>query len=490
MTTWLRWLLTLFVVALGALAWWLWSPLPPHPDTGPYFEAAEAYDVEILRDRWGVPHVFGVRDADAAFGLAYAHAEDDFETIQLTIAATRGRLARYKGPVAAPTDYIVALLGVWDVVERGYADGLPREARELAEAYADGLNLYAAKHPKESWKGLLPFAGRDVVAGFVFKTPFFYSLDRTLLSLYGDDPPLEIARGPGAGDDAFLVRPSSRAALGSNAFAVSASRSADGRTRLLANSHQPFEGPVAWYEAHVVSEEGLDMYGTLFPGSPLILLGFSRDLGWANTVNRPDLADVYALEIDPEDPSRYRLDGSWESLERSEAVIEVGLLGPFAWTLRVPVLRSRHGPAVSTEHGTYAIRYAGMGEIRQLEQYRRLNKARSFEEWMAALEMNALPSINYVYADREGTIAYVHNGQFPARLEGWDWSKPLPGDRSDLIWDGYRPFDDVPRLVDPVSGFLYSANNTPFSASDGPDNLVPEDFPARWGWRPTRPTEA
>ena len=148
---------------------------------------------------------------------------------------------------------------------------------------------------------------------------------------------------------------------------------------------------------------------------------------------------------------------------------------------RLPVLRSRHGPVVATEHGTYAIRYAGMGEIRQLEQYRRLNKARSFEEWMAALKMNALPSINYVYADREGTIAYVHNGQFPARVEGWDWSKLLPGDRSDLIWDGYRPFDAVPRLVDPVSGFLYSANNTPFSATDGPDNLDPESFPASMG---------
>ena len=125
MKTWIRWSLTLLVIVLGALSWWLWSPLPAHPDTGPYLEAAKAYDVEILRDRWGVPHVFGVRDADAAFGLAYAHAEDDFETIQVTVAATRGRLARYKGPLAASTDYIVALLDVWGVIKRGYADELP-----------------------------------------------------------------------------------------------------------------------------------------------------------------------------------------------------------------------------------------------------------------------------------------------------------------------------------------------------------------------------
>ena len=481
MKTWIRWSLALLVIVLGAVSWWLWSPLPAHPDTGPYFEAAKAYDVEILRDRWGVPHVFGVRDADAAFGLAYAHAEDDFETIQVTVAVTRGRLARYKGPLAASTDYIVALLDVWGVIERGYADALAPEARALAEAYADGINLYAAKHPDETWKGLLPFAGRDVVAGFVLKTPFFYMFDRTLLALHGDNPPREIARDPGAGDEAFLVRPNSLAERGSNALAVSPSRSADGRTRLLANSHQPFVGPVAWYEAHIVSDEGLDIYGSTFPGSPLILLGFNRDLGWANTVNLPDLADVYVLECDPEDPSRYRLDGAWETFERSEAVIEIKLFGPFVWTVRLPVLRSRHGPVVAAEHGTYAIRYAGMGEIRQLEQYRRLNKARSFEEWMAALEMNALPSLNFVYADREGTIAYVHNGQFPARIEGWDWSKLLPGDRSDLIWDGYRPFDAVPRLVNPASGFLYSANNTPFSATDGPDNLDPESFPASMG---------
>jgi penicillin amidase/acyl-homoserine-lactone acylase len=481
MKSWLRWILALLVILLGAVGWWLWSPLPPHPDTTPYLEAATAYDVEILRDRWGVPHVFGTRDTDAAFGLAYAHAEDDFETIQLTVAVTRGRLARYKGPLAVSSDYIVALLDVWGVTERGYSDELPPEARALAEAYADGVNLYAAKHLEETWKGLLPFTGRDVVAGFVLKTPFFYKFDQTLLSLYGDDPPHEIAREPGGEDQAFPMGPSSLAPLGSNAFAVAPSRSADGRTRLVANSHQPFVGPVAWYEAHVVSEEGLDRYGTLFPGSPLVLLGFNRELGWTNTVNRPDLADVYVLECDPEDWTRYRLDGGWETLERAETVIEMKLFGPFVWKVRLPVLRSRHGPVIATEHGTYAIRYAGMGEIRQLEQYRRLNKAGSFEEWMAALEMNALPSINYVYADREGRIAFVHNGQFPNRVEGWDWSKLLPGDRSDLIWDGYRPFDAVPRLIDPASGFLYSANNTPFSATDGPDNLAPRAFPASMG---------
>lgn len=471
----------LIAAAVLAAAAFTWAPLASDFDAEAARAAAEDYDVEVLRDTWGVPHVFGRTDADAAFGLAYAHAEDDFENIQLSVAAARGRLARYRGKDAAPTDYLVALFDVWGAIERGYATELSPEARALAEAYADGLNLYAAERPDAVWPGLAPFTGEDVVAGFIFKTPFFYGLDDTLLALFGDERAQEIALDPGAGEEAYLVRPHSPIEIGSNAFAVAPSRSADGRTRLLINSHQPYTGPVAWYEAHLASDEGLDIYGGVFPGAPVILHGFNRRLGWANTVSKPDLADVYVLERNPDDPATYRLDGEWVPFERSETTIEVKLFGPFAFKAKRPVLRSAHGPVIEAAHGTYAIRYAGMGEVRQLEQYRRLNRAQSFSEWSDAMALLALPSINYVYADAEGTIAYVHNGQYPDRAPGWDWSKDLPGDRSDLIWPGYRDWSAVPKLVNPQSGFLYNANNTPFLATDGPDNLHPEDFPAEMG---------
>ncbi|MEO1015823.1 MAG: acylase [Pseudomonadota bacterium] len=468
-----------FVVAAGA-AIATWDPLPDNPDPQELASGASAYDAEIIRDSWGVPHIVGPRDADVAFGLAYAHAEDDFETIQLSVAAGRGALARYQGASAAPTDYLVHLFGVWRTLER-YETDVPEESRAIAEAYAAGLNLYASENPDATWRGLAPFHGEDVVAGFVLKTPFFYGLDSELLALFGDERPREVALDPAGGAEAFIIGPKRMAERGSNAFAVAPSRSDDGHTRLIINSHQPFEGPVAWYEAHLISQEGLDISGGLFPGSPLILHGFNRHLGWANTVNKPDLADVYVLERHPRYDDLYAMDGAWHEFEVEEAEIKVRLFGPFTYTAKRKLLRSKHGPVIEADHGTYAIRYAGMDEIGQLEQYRRLNRATNFEDWLNALRLQALPSINYIYADKTGNIAFVHNGQYPIRPAGWDWTKYLPGDRAELIWDGYRPFEEVPLIINPASGFLYNANNTPFSATDGPDNLRPEDFPVEMG---------
>lgn len=478
--TFLKWLFAALLVALIGAAIWLWDPLPANPSVGALAEAASDYDAEIIRDEWGVPHIFGKRDADVVFGLAYAHAEDDYETIQETVAATRGVLARYRGAGAAPTDYIVSLLGVWETMER-YDRDVPADVRAIAEAYAAGMNLYAAEHPGETWAGLAPFSGEDVVAGFVFKTPFFYGLDRTLLDLFDEDYQAELAMDPAPGRKAWHVSPPTLAERGSNAIAVSPERSGDGVTRLMINSHQPLSGPVAWYEAHLQSEDGIDIMGGLFPGTPVILHGFNRKIGWANTVSRPDLADIYLLERNPDNPMQYKLDGEWVDFEVSTAKIAVKLFGPFAFTARRNVLRSAHGPVVEAKHGTYALRYAGMGEIRQLEQYYRLNQSQDFSDFSAAMSMLALPSINYVYADADGTVAFVHNGQYPNRSDGWDWSKVMPGDQSALIWEGYRPYADVPKLLNPESGLVWNSNNQPFAATDGGDNLAPEDFPASMG---------
>jgi penicillin amidase/acyl-homoserine-lactone acylase len=136
---------------------------------------------------------------------------------------------------------------------------------------------------------------------------------------------------------------------------------------------------------------------------------------------------------------------------------------------------------IRRDHGTYAVRYAGMDEIRQLEQYYRLGKARSFEEWRAAMAMQALPSINYVYADREGNIAYFYNAELPLRAEGYDWGALLPGDRSETLWSGILPFAELPQVVFPRSGFVVSTNHTPFRATVGADNPDPADYPPSFG---------
>ncbi len=147
--------------------------------------------------------------------------------------------------------------------------------------------------------------------------------------------------------------------MGSNTLAVSPKRTTDGSTLLDINSHQPWTGPVSWYEAHVHSEEGWDMEGGVFPGTPVILHGHNRNLGWAHTVNAPDLADIYELEINPANDMQYKFDGQWKDLEKFDIPITVKIFGSFTWTVHRDAFRSVYGPTIRNERGTYAIRYAG-----------------------------------------------------------------------------------------------------------------------------------
>ncbi len=464
---------------LGAVAFWAVMPEDLDLDPQAWRAAASAYDVRIVRDGYGVPHIYGRRDVDVAYGLAFAHAEDDFLTIQKVTLATRGRLAAVDGPDAAPLDFMAQWMGVWDAVERGYESEVSQEARAIAEAYAAGLNHYAALHPEEVLPGAIPATGRDIVAGFTLKTPLFYGFQSTMLELFEDEAQRELALSPT--ERAFHLTDVPQPILGSNAVAVGPGRSADGATRLLVNSHQPYTGPVAWYEVRLHSQEGWDVAGGVFPGSPVMLHGTNRHLGWASTVNQPDLADVYVLDVDPDDPSRYRLDGEWRSFERGEASFAIKLLGRLRWTATRELLKSAHGPALRRPHGTYAVRFVGMGELRGLDQYLRMNKARDLGEWRAAMEMQALPSINFVYADREGNVGYLYNARFPRRPEGWDWKGYLPGDRSDLIWEEFHGLGEVPQLLNPASQVVANANHTPFRATVDGEGPRRADFPETHG---------
>lgn len=431
------------------------------------------YDVEIIRDNWGIPHIYGVSDADVAYGLGYAQSEDDFETLQRVILATRGQLASVLGKEHARSDYLVQWMGIWTAVDRGYPK-LSKSARAVAEAYADGVNRYAEQNPAAVYDPLLPVTGKDIVAGFTLKTPMFYGFDKTLQALLADQPQQGESLALGGMSTQF-------GGLGSQGIALAPQRSEEGVTRLLLNSHQPLTGPVAWYEARLHSEEGWNITGSTFPGAPVILQGHTPDLGWANTVNRPDLVDIYRLEIDPGNAMRYRLDGQWREFERDNASITVRLFGFLPWTVERPILRSVHGPVFETAHGVYALRWAGMGETATLEFLLRLNKARNQQEFEAALAMTAMPSINYVYADRNGNIAHYYNAMFPQRQDGPDWQNILPGDQSALVWDGYRDFDAMPRTLNPRSGLVFNANNTPHLATDGDDSLAGMEIPESMG---------
>jgi len=447
-----------------------WSQ-PPAPDSATLIAQAARYHTRIQRDHYGVPHISGPTDPDVAFGLGFAHSEDDFATIQSGALIARGQLASVAGAKAAVTDYLVRLLKVRETVASQYDTVLPADARAVLTAYADGVNYYAALHPKNVEPGLLPVTGQDVAAGFVFRSPFFYGLDHVIGKI--------MAPAPKAGQVAMTMTES--LPIGSNGIAVAASKSADGATRLLVNSHQPYTGPVAWYEAVLDSGEGWHVAGGFFPGSPFMLHGHNAHLGWANTVNAPNVSTVYRLDVNPSNPDQYRLDGEWKSFEKGDAAIRVKIFGPLIWTVHRSLLWSVQGPVLKTDHGVFAVRYAGMGEARQSLQYYRLNKAANRDEWLAAMRLQALPSINYIYADEKGNIGYVYNGQFPVRAEGRDWTQVQPGDRSDLIWHGYLAFDRVPQIWNPKSGYVFNSNNTPFEATGAEDALKPADFSPAMG---------
>ena len=460
-----RRVILLIGIAFSAGALVLWEPMMATENAS---LPKRSYDVQIVRDAFGVPHINGKTDADASYGLAYAHAEDDFDTIQEVIAMTRGRSGAMLGSDGAKTDYAMQLLGARATAERDYA-AIPADVRAATEAYAAGLNTYAEKHPGEvRLPKLFPVNGQDVVTGFVLRAPFFFSLDRVIGQLVEDKPP------PAESAEAMTPAGPNPDQNGSNAFAIAPKRMADGKTWLISNSHQPYEGNVAWYEAVMHSGEGLDMAGALFPGSPFILLGHNRNLGWTNTVNRPDLIDVYKLRMN-EAGDAYAYDGTWKPLQSKQVWLPVRF-GPFTIPIPKMIYRSLHGPVIKNKDGVFAIRYAGIDRSGALEQYYRNTKARNWDEWTASMKLGGIASTNFIYADKTGRIAFIYNARFPDRKPGFDYTKVLAGDISANFWAGSVGYDRYPKLVDPASGFVQNANNTPFLAAGPGSEMRRSDY--------------
>jgi len=470
----------LAILSTGAGLLYLQTPCGPKADADAIRATAKAYDARIIRDEWGVPHVFGKTDADATFGFGYAHAEDDWETIQDVVIAARGMSAQYKGAEVAPADYLYDLFKVREAVDAKFSTQLKPETQAIAKAYADALNLFAVENPDRVLPGVLPMTREDVLAGFTWATPFFYRLDGKLEELFAaDDKP---AVSPWQQTSSLNLP---EAVRGSNGFAIAPLRSADNHTRLIVNSHQPMTGPYAWYEAHLVSEEGLNIAGASFPGTPILAQGVTPNLGWTHTVNQPDLTDIYALTVDHEKkPMKYLLDGEWRDFEKSKSKFRVKLWGPFSLPITRDVLWSEHGPVLSTNTGHYAIRFAGLQEVGALQQWYEMSKATDMAEWRAALEQNGVLSFNITYADKDGNIGEIYNAKMPKRIEGPDWSKHLPGDQSKLIWRNYREISDLPQIWNPDCGWLFSANSTPFKITDEACNNKREDFSTTMGLEP------
>lgn len=435
-------------------------------DTRPAIAAASKYDATIIRDRFGVPHIFARRDADAAFGLAYAHAEDDFATIQRALLSARGRLAAVEGESAEEGDYFVQVLGIWDAIKAHYPFDISPQTKALLDGYVAGLNLYAAQHRGEVMAGFAPAKPQDIVALFMLRLTFAYGLDDQLRGLIAGHPVKQIS-------DAAWAR--------GMAAAIAPQHSTGGVTRLLINPQGPFSGPLSYYEARVSSAEGWNRAGSVIPGSPVMLAAAGPNNGWGISANHPDLADIYALKPDPANPNQYWFDGAWRPLAIRQARIVTRIWGPIRVIRRKPLLQTVQGPAFRGPGGLFALHYAGQDDVRGIDAFFALNRAQDLNAFTAALSPGDIPSMSFVYADRTGHIASIYNAAIPNRPPGYDWSRPVPGDVSADLWSGYLPFSVVPKTISPASGFAIAANASPFRVTADPYNPKPGAFPAGMG---------
>jgi acyl-homoserine-lactone acylase len=420
--------------------------------------------IDIVRDAYGVPHIFAKTDAEVAYGLAWAHCEDDFHTLQTCFLISKGLMGRTAGKEGAAVDFVIQFIRAREFAEKHYTD-ISADYQRVLEGYCAGFNRYAAMHPKElRHRAVAPITPLDMATYAMLQMFVFTGGTHAVEAIVQNKTPESLPT-----------------AHGSNAYAFNANKTADGQTYLAINSHQPWEGIVAWYEAHLCSEEGWNILGGLFPGAPNILIGCNEHLGWTHTVNNPDKLDVYQLEMNPANPDQYKLDNQWLTLESRRIPLRVKMGGI---TIKVykKAWQSVHGPVLKNKKGYFAIRSSGLFDIRALEEWYRMNKARNFTEFYRALKMEAIPGFNVVYADGKDTIYYLSNGKIPIRDKNYNWAGTLPGNTSKTLWTTFHPLEDLPQMLNPPSGYLFNSNHSPFNASAPADNLKADQFDPTMGY--------
>jgi len=422
------------------------------------FSQINPENIDIVRDSYGVPHIFAKTDAEVSYGLAWAHAEDDFETIQLAFLAGNSMLSNHLGSEGAPADFISKFIGSKEIVDKKYNE-ISDEYKLVLEGYALGLNSYAKKFPdKVLYKKLFPLTPKMMLR---------YGQLQLFIRSKGGEWVGKILSDKTQEDyiDQNLI--------GSNFIAMNSSKTKSGESFLVINTHQPLEGPTSWYEAHINSEEGTNILGTLYPGTPHILIGVNENLGWSHTFNNLDIFDVYKLEMTK--GLKYIVDGEEYKLEKDKAKIKIKILG-----LKIPINRkfykSIFGPTLKNKKGFYSIRAPILHSINALEQWWRMGKAKNFNEFYSTLKMKGLTGVNIAYADKYDTIFYMSDGLIPKREEGYNWKEIVPGNTKKTLWTETYNIEDLPQVIQPKSGYIYNANHSPFKSTSNDENPNPNNF--------------
>src|SRR5580658_1201495 len=415
--------------------------------------AAPGAHGEILWDKYGVGHVYAGSERGLFFGYGWAQAKSHGDVLARLYAEGRGRAAEIWGPSEAKSDRWMAINGVperakvWLVAQ-------PPTFRADLEAFAAGINAYAAAHPdalSPQARQVLPVSALDVVA---------YALK---LFQYVYLAPPEIAdKLPAAAAEPFhaISEPA-----GSNGWAIGPSRSADGHAMLLMNPHLPWATGWSTYYEIQLTAPGLDLYGASQVGLPVLRFVFSEDLGFTQTVDAPNNVTLYRIKIGP---GGYLFDGKVRAFQTVKRSIRVRQDDGSLKTETFEVRSTVHGPIVATapDGAPVALRAAGLERPRALYQYWRMQTAHDFAGYQQALSMVQVPSFNVIYADRGGHIEYLMNGLVPKK-QGRDlayWAGLVPGDRSDTLWTSYLTYAELPKTIDPPVGAVQNSNDPPWDA--------------------------
>jgi len=445
----------------------------PAPDPERARLAARAQRVEILRDDYGVPHIYAKTDADAVFGLLYAQAEDDFPRVERNYYWAIGRLAEAEGEAALFSDLRARLYMTTEEAKAAFS-AAPDWLKALCDAFADGLNYYLATHPEvqpkvidhfEPWMPMFFFEGS--IGGDIEQIP----LDG-IREFYGNEiawPAAPVALSLSDvqnGDGADEPR-------GSNGFAISGERTRSGDAMLLINPHTSFyfRG-----EVHVVSEEGLNAYGAVTWGQFFVYQGFNEHTGWMHTSTGVDFMDEFVEEVvDQDGVLMYRYGDELRPVEVGEVTLRYKD-GDGYGEKTFPTYRTHHGPITHEEDGRWVATKINWDPVKALQQSYIRSKQDGHEGFRAMMDIRTNSSNNTVYADSSGNIAYYHGNFVPKRDTRFDFSQPVDGSNPATDWQGLHTVDEVVTLLNPENGWIQNCNSTPFTAA-AQFSPKPEDYP-------------
>ncbi|WP_333345277.1 acylase [Microcoleus sp. LAD1_D1] len=419
-------------------------------------QAAPEIGTQILWDTYGIPHIYAENSKSLFYAFGWAQMQSHGNLILRLYGQARGLAAEFWGDDYLESDRWVQTMGIPNRANAWYESQNPI-FRNYIDAFVGGMNAYAKEHPEaltEELKVALPLKPADVLAHAQRVINFTFVVDpERLEDIAENDTP-----------------------KGSNGWAIAPSHSQSGNAMLLANPHLPWSDLYLWYEAQLIGPE-INAYGATLVGFPVLTIAFNDNLGWTHTVNTHDGWDAYELPLANDG---YRFNGKIRSFDREEKVLKVKEKNGNLRSESLVVRRSVHGPILTEKQGkAIALRVVGLDKPAALEQWWDMARSKNFSEFETALKRLEIPMFTVMYADREGHIMHLFNGQVPIRKNGdfKYWSGTIAGNTSETLWSKNHPYADLPRVVDPPSGWLQNTNDPPWTTTF-PSAIAPDNYPA------------